>query len=191
MVLFVDETENDEYFIVTGLLVKSREEAATAYSHFKKSVRQIPIPEKKRATIFTEFKSVLLDRDFKRIKVKMLEEINSIEHCVIYSCHIKKGEFFSQEYKEGTYLVLLSKIVSSIGDDISIIFDTFNKNDFEERIIDRISSYKNVQAIMPRDSQKEPGLQFVDNLCSVIRLYKSDSDEYGFYDIIRKYVKEV
>jgi len=191
MVLFVDETENSEYFIVTGLLVNSREDASIAYSHFKKSIMQIPIPKKKKAHIFTEFKSILLDRDFKKIKIKMLEEINNIEHCIIYSCHIKKGDYFSQEFKEDTYLTLLSKIVSSIKDDVSIVFDTFNKKDFEDRIVDRISSYKNVQAIMPRDSQKEPGLQLVDNICSVIRLYKANSDEYGFYKIISNFVKEV
>ena len=81
--------------------------------------------------------------------------------------------------------------MSSIEGDISIIFDAFNKSDFEEKILERISSYKNVQAIMPRDSQKEPGLQLVDNICSVIRMNKSGIDEHGFYDIISKFVKEV
>ena len=74
---------------------------------------------------------------------------------------------------------------------ISIIFDTFNKSDFEDRIIDRISSYGNVQAIMARDSQIEPGLQLVDNMRSILRLHKSDSDKYGFYPMIEKWVREV
>ena len=52
-------------------------------------------------------------------------------------------------------------------------------------------SYPNAQAIMPRDSQKEPGLQYVDNLCSVIRLHKSDSDEYGFFNYIEKWIIEL
>ena len=86
---------------------------------------------------------------------------------------------------------MLSKIVSSVEENISVIFDTFNKNDFEKRIVDHISSYKNVQAIMSRDSQKEPGLQFVDNICGVIRLHKSDVDEHRFFDMIRKNAKEV
>ena len=157
MILFVDETENNEFFIVAGLLVNSREDAEVAYSRFKKSVKQIPIPEKKRAHIFTEFKSGLLDRDFKRIKIKMLEEVNNMEHRIIYSCYIKNGEYFSQKLKEGAYITLLSKIVSSIENDFSIIFDTFNKKDFEDCIVDRLSSYKNVQAIMPRDSQNVNG----------------------------------
>jgi len=54
-----------------------------------------------------------------------------------------------------------------------------------------IISYQNVQAIMSMDSQKEAGLQFVDNICSVVRLHKSGTDEFGFYKLIEKHVKEV
>lgn len=89
------------------------------------------------------------------------------------------------------FLILLSKIVSSTEKEISIIFDRFNKRDFEAAVIERISSYPHVQAIMPRDSQKEKGLQFVDNICSVLRLNKSGTDEYGFYQIISKTIKEI
>lgn len=191
MLLFIDETENEDYFIVTGFLIASREMAASAYKRFKKSISEMPIPRREKTVLYTEFKSTILDRRHKRVKIKMLESLNDVSPCIIYSCHIKKGMFFPQDYKESTYLTLLSKIVSSIDNDISVIFDTFNKQDFENRIIDRISSYPNVQAIMSRDSQKEPGLQYVDNLCSVIRLHKSDSDEYGFFNYIEKWIIEV
>ena len=191
MLLFVDETENEDYFIVTGLLVDSKEAASQAFKQFKKSVKNMPIPSREKTVLFTEFKSVLLDRKHKRIKLKMLEEINAINHAVIFSSYIKKGVYFTQTFKEETYITLLSKIVSSIEADISVIFDTFNKVDFQERILNRIASYENVQAIMPRDSQLEPGLQFVDNLCSVIRLHKSGKDEYDFYSQIENSVIEV
>ena len=36
MVLYVDETENDDYFIVTGLLVNSQTDIINTYNHFKK-----------------------------------------------------------------------------------------------------------------------------------------------------------
>ena len=88
-------------------------------------------------------------------------------------------------------MTLLSKIVSSTEKEISIIFDRFNKRDFEEAVVERISSYPHVQAIMPRDSQKEKGLQFVDNVCSVMRHNKSGTDEYGFFQIISKTVHAV
>lgn len=114
-----------------------------------------------------------------------LEAFGETAPCVIYSCYIKKGAIFTQDNKEETYLTLLSKIVASIDGDISVVIDAFNKQDFEERIKDRILSYYNVQVIMPRDSQKEAGLQFVDNLCSVIRLKKSGTDSYNFFDYIK------
>ena len=191
MLLYVDETENEEYFIVTGLLVESREIADKAFDSFKKDIKNIPINKRDKAILYTEFKSTILDRRYSRIKRKMLERIALMENSIIYSCYIKKGTYFSQIFKEDTYLTLLSKIVSSAEKDISVIFDSFNKYDFEAAVIERISSYPHVQAIMPRDSQKEKGLQFVDNICSVLRLNKSGTDEYGFYQIISKTIKEI
>ena len=36
MILYVDETENDNYFIVTGLLVNSKQTVDMTYKRFKK-----------------------------------------------------------------------------------------------------------------------------------------------------------
>ena len=44
---------------------------------------------------------------------------------------------------------------------------------------------------MPRNSQKEEGLQFVDNLCSVVRHYKSGTDDNHMYELIANNVQEV
>lgn len=191
MILYVDETENEEYFIVTGLLLHSREHAEKAYKHFKKSISGWPIHAREKSILYTEFKSTILDRRYKRVKYKLLEALDEIGPYVIYSCFIKKGTVFTQEFKEETYLTLLSKIVASISDDISVVFDTFNKRDFEERISNRVLSYCNVQAVMSRDSQKDAGLQFVDNICSVIRLKKSEADIYNFFKYIESWVVEV
>lgn len=191
MILYVDETENEELFIVTGLLMNSRESAEIVYKSFKKKARNMPVSKRDKAMLFTEFKSTLLDKHYQRIKEKMIESLGEADRQIIYSCHIKKGSSFPQNFKEDIYIALLSRIVLDIMEDVSIIFDTFNKSDFEERIVDRISAYSNVQAIMPRDSQKEPGLQLVDNMCSIMRLHKSNSDSYGFYSLIDKWVREV
>ena len=191
MLLYVDETENDCYFIVTGLLVNSKNDVALAYKRFTNKAHAMKIPGKLKARVFTEYKSTLLDSRFQRLKVHMLEELNQIDHSIIYSCHVKKHAHFTQTYKETAYMTLLSNIVASISDEVSIIFDRFNKPDFEQRIIDFMSGYPYVQAIMARDSQKEYGLQFVDNLCSVIRLYISGSDENQFYTYIKDRVVEV
>lgn len=36
MILYIDETENDNYFIVTGLLVTSKQNVDMTYKRFKK-----------------------------------------------------------------------------------------------------------------------------------------------------------
>ena len=106
----------------------------------------------------------LLDKEFQRIKIKMLEEIMKIDNKIIFSCYIKKEGYFNQIKKEEQYIKLLNNIVSSISEDIEIIFDSFNKSDFERNIIDRINKCSNVLNIQSRDSFDEPGIQFVDNL---------------------------
>ena len=191
MILFVDETENDEFFIVTGLLIDSRETADIIFKRFKKKAYNMSVAKRDKARLFTEFKSTFLDKHYQRIKVKMIESLAEEEHRIIYSCFIKKNKSFPQNFKEDTYIAMVSKIVLNIEQDISIIFDSFNKEDFETRIIDRISTYSNVQAIMARDSQLEHGLQLVDNMCSIIRLHMSNTDDYGFYEMIKNWVTEV
>ena len=72
-----------------------------------------------------------------------------------------------------------------------IVFDSFNKLDFENKIISEISTNQNVISIIPLDSQNCAGLQFVDNLCSIIRLKKSNKDAYFFYKQIENSVIEI
>lgn len=191
MLLFVDETENDTYFIVTGLLVESQNDIDLIYSRFKKKAKQINISDKKRAQLFTEFKSTLMDRNYQKLKITMLSELSSIDHYIIYSCYIKKDAYFPQILKEDIYIQLLSKIVESASCDLNIIFDTFNKQDFESNIINTISSFPSVLSIESCDSQKNPGLQFVDNLCSACRHHLDNDDPNKFYDIISEKIKEV
>ena len=44
---------------------------------------------------------------------------------------------------------------------------------------------------MPRDSQEEPGLQFADNICSVLRQYKTEREENEYYRILKKRIREI
>ena len=189
MLLFVDETENDDYFIVTGLLVNSPADIISTYNHFKKRANKLKISPKEKGKLFTEFKSTLLDNRYQKVKSFMIEELDAIERCVIYSCYVKKSLKFSQELKEATYIKLLSNIVEAIDTDIDIVFDTFNKKDFEDTIISSILEHENVNSIESCDSQLNPGLQYVDNLCSIYRHYLSGTDKNDFFDKIRHYVK--
>ena len=104
---------------------------------------------------------------------------------------MKKEKGFPQNFKEDIYIAMLSKIVLSIEESIDIIFDTFNKEDFEIRIVDRVSTYDNVKSIASRDSQVEPGLQLIDNMCSILRMKKTGNDKYDFYLLIEDWVQEV
>ena len=191
MYLYVDETECPEYFIVTGLLINSKEDIELAYKRFKKRIRQIPMLPKLRAQLFTEFKSTVMDRTFQKIKTKMLDELNTIVHFIFYSCHTKKLAHFSQEEKERTYLESISKIIGEVSNDVNVRFDRFNKPDFEKAIVARLSAFNNVISAFPVDSQSETGIQFADNLCSVVRLFRTGKDESNFFEIIKPWVKEV
>lgn len=191
MILFVDETENDDYFIVTGLLVESQNDVNLIYNRFKRKAKNINISDKKKSQLFTEFKSTLLDRKYQKLKISMLSELSSIDHYIIYSCYVKKDSYFPQVLKEEVYIQLLSKIVENASCDLNIVFDAFNKKDFESNIIASILALPSVITIESCDSQKNPGLQFVDNLCSTCRHHLDNDDPYNFYDIIKDNVKEI
>ena len=92
MTLFVDETENEEFFIVTGLLVNSKEDVDLAYKRFKKSIGGAHISNKVKQSLFTEFKSVQMDHHFQTLKRKMLLEIMAFDNSIIYSCYVKKDK---------------------------------------------------------------------------------------------------
>lgn len=190
MILYVDETASTEYFIVTGLLVEKATDIETAYKRFKKQANRVHLSPKQKSILFTEFKSTIMDSDFQKLKTIMLKELNKFEYCAIYSCYVKKSAF-GQSVKEKVYTALLMKIVSAIKENIDIIFDTFNKQDFENDVIECLLGCPNVTSIKACDSQKEVGIQFVDNLCSVFRLHRTNRDTMNFYSIIKPYVVEV
>ena len=78
MILFVDETENDRFFIVTGLLMKSKSEADELYRRFKKKINGSKISEKEKRVVFNEFKSTLLDKSYQRIKTVFRLRIHAL-----------------------------------------------------------------------------------------------------------------
>lgn len=190
MILYVDETECEDFFIVAGLLTESKQKTDLAYKHFKKKLKTMKLSPKDKEKVFLEFKAVILDRHYQKIKLKMLNEINQLDHSILFSAYMKKEEVFNQGMKERQYIKLLDKIVVAIDTEIDIIFDAFNKADFEEKIIHHISTHSHVSSIVSKDSREESGLQFIDNLCSVIRLSKYDNQN-DFYKLIQNDIVEV
>ena len=43
MILYVDETENEQYFILTSLLAPNRASVDMAYKHFKNRIKNLSI----------------------------------------------------------------------------------------------------------------------------------------------------
>ena len=189
MVLYVDETENKEYFIVAGLLFENEASIDLAYKQFKNSVRGYKISHKAKSRLFTEFKSVLMDRNYPKYKKKMLEEISSTDCSIIYSYYSKNGSNINQILKQSIYITLISKIVSCIEQDIDIIFDGFGIEGFEKDIVKSVKAFSHVMSARPGDSQEEKGLQFIDNICSTVRRHISEDEVDMFYGIISDSVR--
>ena len=79
---------------------------------------------------------------------------------------------------------MLHEIVRNIKDDTVVSFDSFGKNVFESKIKKEIIRLNNCVSIESCDSQKEKGIQFADNACSVIRHHLTNNDPNCFYEII-------
>ncbi len=60
MLLFIDETECEDFFIVAGLLVDSKETIDFIYKKFKNKLKGMKLSNKAKQQIFLEFKAVLL-----------------------------------------------------------------------------------------------------------------------------------
>ncbi len=191
MVLYVDETENDRFFIVCGIIVDSQQSVDIQYKHFKKKVSNYDLSQKTKTRIFKEFKSAELDHRFQKIKSDILKNAVATKGAVIFSTYVKKNAHFNQTLKEATYITLLSGIVNAVDDSVDIVFDSVNRPIFEKNIIEAISPFDNVSSIVSGDSECYAGLQFIDNICGAIRLYISGEDAYGYYEIIKNILTEV
>lgn len=191
MIIYIDETENEQYFILAGLLVPNKEFVEIAYKHFKNKINRYSINPRAKEKIYREFKSIVLDRHYQRIKNAMLDEIDNINnHFVIYCAKYKKDIHLTQERKEEIYLNLITNIVKQCKN-VSVVYDSFNNLKFERKINNELSRMNNVDIVVAKDSQEEHGLQFADNLCSVIRLHLSKNDKYNYYGKIASKVIKV
>ena len=188
MILYIDETENEKYFIVAGLLIESERSTIRLYKSFKKDIKDYKISNKLKTKIFTEFKSTILDSRFQRIKRKMLETISATDIRIVYSVFKKENSILKQNLKEKIYIDLLNSIIEGIDEEINVVYDRFGISSFETTIEDMVSKISGVKSITAGDSQLIPGLQFADNICSVIRSKISENDKNNYYPIIEKLV---
>lgn len=189
--LYIDESLDEKVFVVGGILVNSEKDLLLAYSQFKKQIMNIPMTRKQKENVTYEFKSSLLDRTYPQIKRKLLYKLNILDCNIVYS-YKKLDAKLVQEDKENFYIELLSKIVSNINEDVTIItFDSFGNTKFENRIVKEIREIKNVKSIIKDESYNNKGLQFADNVVGVIRRKLSNVDDNGFFDIISNRTIEI
>ena len=189
--LFIDESIDEKFYVVGGILTDSESELLLVYNQFKKQVLNMPLTNKQKINITTEFKSTLLDKTYPQIKKKFLYKVNTFNCDVIYS-YKTLNEKLNKDISETTYKELLTNIVRSINDDVIVItFDNFSNVRFENRIISTIGNLKNVKSIKKDYSYNNKGLQFADNVVGVIRRKLSDTDNNGFFDIISNKIVEI
>ena len=191
MILFVDETESDDLFIVAGLLVNSKQDAEMVFKRFKKKAQRSHLSQKSKARLFNEFKSTIMDKEYINFKREMLLELSKLDYTILFSTHRKQNILFKQREKETAYIRLLSRITEMIVFPVEIIFDSFNLHSFEERIVKRISGFENVLSVHPERSETQPGIILVDNICSVIKRHLKSDDSEGLFSIIKATVKRI
>lgn len=190
MNLYIDETENDKFYIVAGVLAKSEIDIELSYKSFKKSLKGLRISDKAKSIIFTEFKASVIDRNYYRVKDKMLESIRDLDADVVYSVYKKRSRKLTQAQKEAVYITLISNILASLNDSTDVVFDRFGIDDFEDNVVKIGNSYDAVNSIVSMDSQDSHGLQYADNLCSTLRLHLSDEDVHNYFRWIKDKVVE-
>ena len=189
--LYIDESLDKNVFVVGGILVDRENDLLLAYKQFKKQVINASMTRKQKDEVSYEFKSTLLERTYPQIKRKMLFKLNTTNCKIVYS-YKNINKKVMQEDKENYYIELLSNIVKSINDDVTIItFDSFGNNRFEEKIIQSISNIENVKSISKDFSFNNKGLQFADNVCGVIRKHISNVDTNNYYEIIKNKIKTI
>jgi len=184
--LYIDETETDDYFVVCGLLMSSKEVTELAFSNFKNSIKNYYIPNNYKTSIYKEFKSTLTDNRYRVIKKRMLEFINHYAVVIVCCTYKKENKALKQSIKEKLYIKCLKEITKTLVKykDIHILFDRFGKKSFEEAVSSKFLENTNIVSAIPIDSCVNHGIQFVDNVCGAMRLFLSKKEK-RYYNALK------
>ena len=189
--LYIDESYDQNVFVVGGVITNSKEEIVKTYNKLKKNLKKTPFTRKQKLKFMNEFKSVVLDKSFPKIKTKVLVYITSSNIDIIYSYKKITGKL-KQEAKEILYLKLIKNIINHINDDIVVItFDSFNNTRLNSKIEKEIKELRNVKEVLCMNSYDSKGLQFADNVVGTIRRHISGIDINNDYEIISNKVISV
>ena len=188
--LFIDESNDNNVFVVGGILIENEEELFLVYNQFKKQINRIPLTRRQKEKICFEFKSTLLENSYPQIKRKLLYKLNALNCDIVYD-YRKMVTGFNQETKRKFYLDCLTNIVNNINDEMIIVtIDELGSERFENLVFSEISKIKNVKSIIKNNSFNNKGLQIADNIVGVIRKHLSNIDKDNFYSIIANKIKK-
>lgn len=164
----------------------SQEITDLAYRVFKNRIKGYYVPSNKKTKLFTEFKSTLTNYKYRNIKKRMLQIVNYECVSIVCSKYKKQGKPMKQGVKEKVYLRMLSRIVENLNPvvNINICIDQLGSKSFTSTVINKLCLYSNVVSVCVKDSRLEHGIQFVDNICSAIRLNLINTN-CEFFNIIK------
>jgi len=188
MYLYIDETEDDDYFVVGGILVNEEDTLVSIHKKITKIIKRQKYSIKTKSNLLTELKDYQLNKSYRKLKRTILSELED-SGSYYYSLYIKK-KHFKQVDKENVYIRLLKKIASNIETDISIVYDEFRLRRFHNNIEVELMKLDNVVSIESANSQSNKSLQFADIICGTIRRYHQDQDT-EMYNLIEEKVIDI
>ena len=178
MYLYVDETEDKDYFVVGGILVEEESILLNIHKRVTKLIKRQKYSAKTKSLLLTELKDYQINKSYRRLKRLILKELQD-SGLYYYSLYIKKRHFMQVD-KEKIYIRLLKTIASSIELNINVIYDEFRLQRFRNNIEVELGKLDNVVSINSDNSQHNKALQFADIICGTIRRYYQNKDEEMF-----------
>jgi len=202
--LYLDETEDEKYFIIGGVLTTDIKKVEDAVYETKRNIkRKKGIPEKTKAKILTELKERDLNswglQDIKKHfflnltldKVKFRGKnvfTPNPKVKVIGVIHIKENSSLVNEKKGYIYFKMLELLLSDPlfkEKEIEIIYDEFSSEYFDKSIETTIDSYINLKKIQSGNSEVVKALQAADLCVGSIRRNLNGEKNCYYYELIK------
>lgn len=189
--IFLDETEDENYFLVGGIVTSDREELLDAIHETRRFIKSKKgLVQRHREQILNEIKDYYLVRwGYEDIKVKFLENIRfkkiKTKNKKKSTSHVRSNiivaymkfeneekKHLSQVEKEEIYYQMLCSLLSDpkfANEKIEIIYDEYGNAEFRDRLTNLPNHFKNLIQISPGKSNIIKELQAADVCVGCIR----------------------
>jgi hypothetical protein len=184
--VFIDESFDEGYFILTAVVVSNQENLCERLHSCHKLIKNSRLSPKVKGRLLDELKANLLykhedtSRLYKKIIALLVEGNDDLTIiCVENSICCKLDKFKTYEL----YKTSIKQIVECFEDEkITIFCDEYGEAKFREDILNTFNS--DTTSIDFYNSCEIKPIQAADLFCSPIRKHKSNSDG-GIYDLIQ------